>query len=82
MLSIGLETITDYLDNISRNYAIDLHISGKSVMRIFGDFSKVSEEVTDLILDLVNYETVPVTLEVLNCIEKNFIPNQNGEEIS
>jgi hypothetical protein len=51
-------------------------------MRIFGDFFKVSEEVTDLILDLVNYETVPVTLEVLNCIEKNFIPNQNGEEIS
>ena len=66
----GIGIINDYLDTLSHRFGCDLHISGSKVLRIYGDLHKYPEEAQDLVLDLVSYETVPVSSEIMKCLEK------------
>ena len=62
-------------------YGVELYVSGKNVLRIYGEMNRLSQEIIERVLDLVNYETIPITLEIMKCLDKAFIL-YNGESVS
>ena len=81
LLNLGLEALNEGLEGISMKYGVELYVSGKNVLRIYGEMNRLSQEIIERVLDLVNYETIPITLEIMKCLDKAFIL-YNGESVS
>lgn len=77
----SIEMINEYLEKISIQLNCDLQLSGNKTLRIYGDLKRMTTEGQELLSDLVNYDTVPVSLEVMRCLEKTFFPS-NSEQIT
>lgn len=82
LIAIGIDIVNYHLEKISMEYGVEIHLSGKEVVRVYGELHKLPNDAMEQILDLVNCETVPVTHEVIKTIDKSLIPMENGEEVS
>ena len=79
---LGLDLINNYIENINIKYNTDFHINGRNVLRIYADDSRTPQAAKEMIIDLVNFETLPISIEVLRCLEKSFLPVQGHQDLS
>ena len=82
LINIGLEDITNYIERINSNHNSDFHISGRNVLRIYAEDQKLNPQAKELIMDLVNCDVVPISHELIKCLEKYFIPVPGGESVT
>jgi hypothetical protein len=79
LVSVGLESINCYIDGINTQFSTDFHINGSNLLRIFADDQRIPATAKEMIIDLVNFDIFPVSIEILRCVEKSFIPVEGDQ---
>lgn len=82
LVNIGLEEIVNYIEKINSIHDSDFHISGRNVMRIYAEDQRLNMQAREMIIDLVNYDIIPITPELMRCLEKHFITMPDEENVT